>query len=104
VGLWSKSTEGLGAETKVLDANVGRNWTVGERGIYFFTVPTSDAEAYGILFYDFATRRTSRPELLQGSTRSLPISVFTVSPDDRWFIYAQRDRLDYDLMLVENFH
>jgi Tol biopolymer transport system component/serine/threonine protein kinase len=102
VGLWSKDLSD-GAETKVIDASVGRNWTVGERGIYFLSVPANDAEPYGVLFYDFATRRISRPEPLQGSTRTLPINVVAASPDERWFVYAQRDQLDYDILLVENF-
>jgi len=67
------------------------------------TVPTADTESYGLLFYDLTSRQTSRPEPVQGSSRTFPINVITISPDGRWLVYAQRDQLDYDLMLVENF-
>ena len=102
VGLWSKNLDD-GTEVKVIDANVARNWTIDERGIYFLTVPTADTESYGLLFYDLTSRQTSRPEPVQGSSRTFPINVITISPDGRWLVYAQRDQLDYDLMLVENF-
>ena len=33
----------------------------------------------------------------------LPINVVAVSADERWMVWAQRDQLDYDVMLLENF-
>ena len=31
------------------------------------------------------------------------ISSLTVSPDERLLLYTQQDKLEFDLMLVENF-
>jgi hypothetical protein len=29
--------------------------------------------------------------------------LWPVSPDEHWVLYAQRDKIDFDLMLVEGF-
>jgi Tol biopolymer transport system component len=102
VGLWSIGVDG-GEEKKIVDAPVGRNWAVGERGIYYVLAPSADSEPYALYFYDTTTGQASRPILLQGSSRLYPLNVVTVSPDGRWLVWAQRDQLDYDVMLVENF-
>jgi eukaryotic-like serine/threonine-protein kinase len=100
--LWSVSTEG-GAETQVFDHRVGRSWAVVERGIYFFAYPQDGALPYTLEFFDFNTRQTTRLTTLEGQARAAAIFGITVSPNERWIVYAQRDRLDFDLMLVENF-
>jgi hypothetical protein len=87
----------------VLEENVGRNWAVGKSGIYYLMAPAADADTYSLMFFDPVSRRPSRPFPLPGTTRTLPVNVITVSPDERWIVYAQRDLLDYDLMMVENF-
>jgi serine/threonine protein kinase/Tol biopolymer transport system component len=102
VGLWSRNVGG-GDEKKIINAPVGRNWAVGEKGIYYVLSPSVDGEPYLLFFYDAATGSASRPVPLHGSVRTLPINVVTVSPDERWILWAQRDLLDYDVMLVENF-
>ena len=101
-GLWAMKSEG-GGESKLFDTGVGRNWTVGSSGIYLISSPTTDSEAYTLAKFDTANRRMSRPTPLPGTLRTFPISVITISPDERWIVYAQRDLLDYDLMLIENF-
>ena len=92
-----------GEEKRIIDAPVGRNWAVGERGIYYVLSPAADGEPYMLYFFDTSTGRTSRPVPLEGSRQTLPINVITVSPDERWVVWAQRDLLDFDVMLVENF-
>lgn len=76
---------------------------VGGGSICFISNPTTDVEPYRLTRFDTATRRAGRAIPLKGTSRTLPINVITISPDERWLIYAQRDLLDYDLMLVENF-
>ena len=101
-GVWSLNTELL-FESKIFDNGVGRNWAVGGGSIYFISNPTTDVEAYRLTRFDTAARRAGRAIPLQGTSRTMPINVITISPDERWILYAQRDLLDYDLMLVENF-
>ena len=99
-GLWGLKLEGM-TESKLFDTGVGRNWAVGGRYIYHLSNPATDSEPYSLIQRDTVSHGWSIP--LQGTTRTLPINVITVSPDERWIVYAQRDLLDYDLMLVENF-
>ena len=99
-GLWQVSTEG-GEETRVFETGVGVNWAVVERGIYFLTSQPRQAQ-YTLEFFDFATRQTTQITTLEGPRGTFVLSGLTVSPDERWVLYGQRDKIDFDLMLVEN--
>jgi eukaryotic-like serine/threonine-protein kinase len=92
-----------GQETQVLDLNVGRNWAVGERGIYFLKLPANEPEPYSLEFFDLTTLQIRTLTNLQVPARSFAVSTMAISPDERWVVYAQRDQLDFDLMLIENF-
>ena len=102
VGLWSMGVGGSD-EKKIIEAPVGRNWSVTVNGIYYLLGPSAEREPYILYFYDLASARTSRPIPLEGTSRLLPINVVSVSADERWLVWAQRDQLDYDVMLLENF-
>ena len=100
-GLWRMSVEG-GEETQALETRVReRDWAVTERGIYF--IPFTTSSPFTIEFFDFATRQTTRLATLEGPRGVFTASHLAVSPDERWLLYTQRTRLEYDLMLVENF-
>jgi Tol biopolymer transport system component len=102
-GLWQVPTEG-GEETRVLAANVDPgNWAVMAGGIYYLTRQPGQS-LYTVEFFDFATRQTAQITTLDGPRGTFLISGLTVAPDEHSILYAQRDKLDYDLMLVENFH
>jgi eukaryotic-like serine/threonine-protein kinase len=102
-GLWQVSTEG-GEEAPVSGAPAGPGnlWAMVERGIYFLTRQPGYAQ-YALGFFDFATRQMTQITTLEGPRGVFTISGLTVSPDEHSILYAQRDKLDYDLMLVENF-
>ena len=88
-------------EMLVFEARVDPgNWAVTARGIYFLT---RRPPLYALEFFDFATRQTTQITTLEGPGGTFQISGLTISPDERWVLYAQRDKLDYDLILVENF-
>ncbi|HEY3454535.1 MAG TPA: winged helix-turn-helix domain-containing protein [Bryobacteraceae bacterium] len=103
-GLWRRTlAEGVAREEPVLESlqNWGF-WTLSSRGIYFFEYPQA-AEPPSRLkvllkFFDFASKQT---HLL--ATIEKLVSTPTLSPDGRRLVYAQVDRIDRDLMLVENF-
>ena len=101
-GIWSLSLES-GEEKKIIEAPVGRNWSAVPRGIYYVLSPSADGEPYTLHFYDTATRQTAKPTPVQGTSRLYPMSVVSVSADERWIVWAQRDLLDFDVMLLENF-
>jgi eukaryotic-like serine/threonine-protein kinase len=99
--LWRMSLES-GEETQALETRVReRDWAVTERGIYF--IPFQTSSPYTIEFFDFATRQTTRLATLEGQRGVFVATLLAVSPDERWLLYTQRTRLEYDLMLVENF-
>jgi Tol biopolymer transport system component len=70
---------------------------VGNRGAYYMT-PWQDGSCE-IRFWDGATRQTS----LLWKMDKYPDSGMTVSPDGRYLLFTQVDRLQTELMLVENF-
>lgn len=59
--------------------------------------------AFILQFFDFAKRETTEITMIEGPLETLEIQGLTISPDERWLLYAQRDKIDFDLMLVENF-
>lgn len=105
--LWSVSTEG-GVETPVMgNPEEGKwmepgNWTVAERGIYF--LEGNLGVEYIFKFFDFETRRATPLMTLGKPCGRFPMIGLTVAPDEGSILYAQCNKLDLDLMLVENFH
>ena len=100
-GLWQVSPEG-GEETQVFAAPVAPwNWAAVGRGIYFVT--SGGRMQFALEFFDFATRQTTQVATVERPNVMSYISALTVSPDEHWVLYAQRDKVDFDLMLVENF-
>jgi hypothetical protein len=80
---------------------------VTERGIYFLKLflvnPQLHQPVYTLGFFDFATRQTTELATLEQPSRIFQISGLSVSPDEQSILYGQRDKFDFDLMLVENF-
>lgn len=100
-GLWRISTEG-GAETHLLDdltISDWGNWTVGEAGIYYVgragTTPTLN-------LFDPATREVKLLRRFDGPALSHEPGL-TLSPDGTWLLYARADRVESDIVLVEQF-
>jgi Tol biopolymer transport system component len=96
--VWKAPVAG-GEESIVLDSvhNFG-GWTVGTKGIYFFTPPDAEGRSE-IRLYNPATGETNK-------ILTIDRSVFfwiAVSPDERTILYGQYDQAGSDLMLVENF-
>jgi len=85
-----------GKETQVLESVYGDRVALTHRGIYFIPTP----EHASIQFLNFATGKIEQVI----SLASRPANGFSVSPDERWLLYASYDLLlIHDLMLVENF-
>jgi len=100
--LWKVPVEG-GVETPVLEGVVQGNWAVTLSGVYFLVREVTQT----IKFYSFATKQTNEVAAL-GKNPTLLGALggpqgFSVSPDGKQILYAQVDRAEYDIMLVENF-
>jgi TolB protein len=103
--IWRVPVAG-GEGTQVLDgvATSGMQWTVAERGVYFFSKP-DDKGRNGLSVYDFATGKTQEILTIE---RTSDVGVFAVggiavSPDQRTILFSKTDAAGTDLMLVENF-
>jgi hypothetical protein len=80
----------------------GQNYVVSRQGVFFMprTGRGFFAASGQIQLYRFATRATEDVAALD----TPPFFGLDISPDGRWLLYSQIERLDGDLMLVENFH
>jgi len=98
-GLWKVSVEG-GGETLVFDqlgASLWGYWGLSQDGIYYYNARTYDIESFS-----FATRHVTKVATPERVPR-FEYPGFSVSPDGRWILYAQRDIAASNIMLVENF-
>jgi eukaryotic-like serine/threonine-protein kinase len=103
-GIWRVPVEG-GDEMLVIDthkAGYWSAWTVVEQGIYFLTAeslarPTID-------FFSFTTNKVKEIASLTTPFKpwTNPVGL-SRSADGRWLLFAQVDREEMDIMLVENF-
>jgi Tol biopolymer transport system component len=102
-GLWQMSADG-GEETRLFESNIDpKNYAVTQHGIYFLTRQLFQA-LYTLNYFDLTTRKTTQVTTLDGPSGTFQVSSLTVSSDEHSVLYGQRDKLDFDLMLVENFH
>ncbi len=98
-GIWRVPVEG-GEETQVLEQGEQGHWAVLEQGLCLLNRTATPQPA--IEFFNFATRRLARIAALPKEART-PGNGFAVSPDGRWVLYVQVDRVESDILLVENF-
>jgi Tol biopolymer transport system component len=88
-----------GTQTRVLDNVRAFYWSVAEKGI-FIVAMERDFDA--VEFYDFATGGRTRLGRLPWRASRL-CGRISVSFDGRWLATNHVDRLDSNLMLIENF-
>ena len=100
-GIWHISEHGK--EAQVLDHGDWGAWALVKNGIYVLDSTAEPAPA--IEFFDLATRRLSQ---IASLPKDLVVptgghTVIAVSPDESSVLYVQFDRVESDLILVENF-
>jgi Tol biopolymer transport system component len=99
-GLWRVPTGG-GEEIELipsLQPGYWGHWALVKNGIYYLDTGPRPA----IFFFDINTRRSSHVFDLETSpAREAP--GLDVSPDGKTILYTQRDALNTDIILVENF-
>ena len=98
LSIWRVPVEG-GEEVKVLDSvNPFGRWTVGQLGIYYFSLFDKQGHS-DIRLYEFSTGKITKIVTIERK----PDWDLSVSPDGRTILYSQVDENGSDLMLVENF-
>jgi Tol biopolymer transport system component len=75
-------------------------WKLTDRGIYFIKPDTSQKGR--IYFYSFSTQQTNQIAITEKPIYDY--SGIEVSPDGRSLLYTQVDRIESDIMLIQNFH
>lgn len=101
-GLWFVPVAG-GAEKPVPEfahISLGRSWGILPQGIYF--IAREDAPHQTIRFFSFATRHITTLATVEKAPLDGQPGL-ALSPDGHWLLYAQRDQIINDLMLMENF-
>ena len=98
--IWRRPVTG-GPETLVSSHAVaakGTAYAVAKNGIYFISAG-SKGIPWRLMFLSF---KTSKCQAVANLPRSVELGL-TLSPDEKTVLYSQQDRIDSDLMLVENF-
>ena len=99
-GIWRVGVNG-GEEEQVFDQGRQAQWEITGEGIYFLN---QDAQPFpAIEFFRFSTRRVERLVTLAQDTRFQGYRQISVSADGRWVLFSQEDRLQSNIMLVEDF-
>jgi Tol biopolymer transport system component len=93
-----------GGEAQSVDAHLSDllwcMWKLTDKGIYFIKQDT--VKQGEICFYNFSTQQTRQIAVTEKSI--YPYSGIDVSPDGQSLLYSQVDRIESDIMLMQNFH
>ncbi len=99
-GIWKIPVAG-GDETLVFAEPLQGLWAMIDKGLYFVNLNATPHPT--IEFYNFATSRSTKVATVEKDLQLVYPSL-AVSPDGRSLLYVQTDRLESDIMVVENFH
>jgi hypothetical protein len=99
-GIWRMPIAG-GEESRVFDHGQMCHWALLKDGVCFLNLEAVPQPA--IEFFNFGTRRVTRLIGFEKSKAPGGSLALDVSQDGQWIIYWQRDQLDSEIMLVENF-
>lgn len=97
--LWKMPVEG-GEPTQIAQGVVISNFAVTARGLYYMTQPDVHVETRLVHLLSFSDHQTRVVATLKQGV----YHGFSLSPDERWLLYAPYGRGGSNVMLVENFH
>jgi eukaryotic-like serine/threonine-protein kinase len=96
--LWKMPVEG-GEPTEIVEGIVAHNFAVTVRGLYYMTQPDLYSDTKLVHFLSSADHKTR----IVATIKQKVYVGFSVSPDERWLLYAPNERGGSNVMLVENF-
>lgn len=96
--LWKMPVEG-GEATKIVEGVAIFNFAVTTRGLYYMSQPDKRSRSKLVQFLSFADQKT---RVVATITQDV-YHGFSVSPDERWLLYAPHGRGGSNVMVVENF-
>ena len=95
-GLWKIKVTG-GEEIRILDDDIHKkNWIVADNGIYFTRVREAE---FVFEFFNFTSAEITEVVKIEGE----PDLHIDISPDRSILLFSKYDRIESDIMLVENF-
>lgn len=96
--LWKMPVEG-GEPTEIVEGIVAHNFAVTVRGLYYMTQPDLHSDTKLVHFLSSADHTTR----IVATIKQKVYVGFSLSPDERWLLYAPNERGGSNVMLVENF-
>jgi eukaryotic-like serine/threonine-protein kinase len=96
--LWKMPVAG-GESTEIAEGVVISNFAVTARGLYYMTQPDMHSDIRLVHFLSSADHKTR----VVATLRQGVYHGFSLSPDERWLLYAPYGRGGSNVMLVENF-
>lgn len=96
--LWNVPVEG-GEPTQIVEGVANSNFAVTARGLYYMTQPDVHVETRLVQLWSFSDHKTRVVATLKQGV----YHGFSISPDERWLLYAPYGRGGSNVMLVENF-
>jgi hypothetical protein len=99
-GIWSVPVGG-GKETCVIERSPPSFWAVADQGIYFLDFTAARDGAVPLMLFRFKTAGISKVAAI-AKVEYTGDPSFSVTRDGRWAAWAQSDRNESTLMLIEN--
>jgi hypothetical protein len=96
--LWKMPVEG-GEPTEIVEGIVYHNFAVTVRGLYYMTQPDVRSDTKLIHFLSSEDHKTR----IVATIKQKVYVGFSLSPDERWLLYAPNGRGGSNVMLVESF-
>jgi Tol biopolymer transport system component len=101
-GIWSMPVNG--GQAKCIAENGTANfWGVADHGIYYLDFSAAQNGAVPLMVFSFESGKTSRVAAIEKIQLGNDPG-FTISRDGRWVAWAQFDRFESNLMMVDNFN
>ncbi len=101
-GIWSVPVTG-GAGTCVIPKAPRNLWAVARPGIYFLDLAVAQNGSVPLMLFRFDTARTSQLATLQNARLAPADPGLGVTLDGRWVAWAQMDRAESNLMMIDDF-
>jgi hypothetical protein len=88
-----------GEETKIAEGVIVHNFAVGREGIYYMTQPDTRTVTRLVQYMSFADQKTRTIATINQNV----YHGFSLSPDERWLLYAPSEHGGNNVMVVDNF-
>jgi tricorn protease-like protein len=100
-GIWSVPVDG-GSGKLIAEKAVPNFWGVADRGIYYLDFSAARNQSVPLMLFSVESQRAFQVAAIE-KVEATSDPSFTISRDGRWVAWAQFDRFESNLMMIENF-